>query len=422
MSAQTNRMFISYRSSDGKKDANRLAEDLCKVFGDEQVFFDKHDLRGGSSWRDEIFAAIHNRPIVLLVLTPDYFGCKHEDGRLRLDDTDDPVRQELGATIQTRATLMPLLGEGVTMPSAASLPLELRGVTEKHALRLRTDDWRNDLVRVIDDLIRLGVKPLREDWRILFGLDVKPRIEVKPWFILIGLAFLMLLFFEVGAANEPGADTFYGAAFLTLIPIGMVWLAYTKLKDAGKWPKYGAIAMLVITVWEMLSFVGRGLNYPHPDQQGQNPVPVPGSVPTPVPVPVPQAAPKPVQASTADLTGSWLAVIGNTQSLPFVLKQQGDSIHFSSNRLDVTNDPWFQSLNMLLSRTYGFVVRDIRMRGEGTVENGEIDADMNLSSGDGAHPLDQGSLILTIAQDGRSLSGHIHFNSGQPTSIRFERR
>ncbi len=38
-----NRIFISYRSSDGKKDADRLCADLSRLLGDEQVFFDKQD-------------------------------------------------------------------------------------------------------------------------------------------------------------------------------------------------------------------------------------------------------------------------------------------------------------------------------------------------------------------------------------------
>ena len=43
-----NRIFVSYRNSDGFKDANRLAVDLNRVFGKDQVFLDKQDLRGGS--------------------------------------------------------------------------------------------------------------------------------------------------------------------------------------------------------------------------------------------------------------------------------------------------------------------------------------------------------------------------------------
>ena len=34
-----NRIFISYRSSDGKKDADRLCADLSRLYGADQVFF-----------------------------------------------------------------------------------------------------------------------------------------------------------------------------------------------------------------------------------------------------------------------------------------------------------------------------------------------------------------------------------------------
>ena len=53
-----NRIFISYRSSDGKKDAARLAADLNERFGEQLVFYDKQDLVGGSSWRDAINATL----------------------------------------------------------------------------------------------------------------------------------------------------------------------------------------------------------------------------------------------------------------------------------------------------------------------------------------------------------------------------
>ena len=64
-----NRIFISYRSSDGKKDADRLCADLSRLYGADQIFFDKQDLRGGHSWRSAITAALGTRPVVLLLVT-----------------------------------------------------------------------------------------------------------------------------------------------------------------------------------------------------------------------------------------------------------------------------------------------------------------------------------------------------------------
>lgn len=154
-----NRIFISYRSADGSKDASRLAEDLGRVFGDEHVFLDRQDLRGGSSWRAEIAGTLDHRPVALFLITPDFAGARHPDGRLRIADADDPVRCEIQAAVDAGATLMPLLIDGTPMPAADSLPEALRGITEMHALPLRTDDWvRVDFPRLVADLERLGVQ------------------------------------------------------------------------------------------------------------------------------------------------------------------------------------------------------------------------------------------------------------------------
>ncbi len=153
-----NRIFISYRSADGAKDASRLAEDLGAVFGAERVFLDREDLRGGSRWRAEIGRAIGHRPVVLLLVTPAFAGACHPDGRLRIDDADDPVRCEIESAIEAGAVIMPLRIDGTTMPAADRLPGSLRVITEQHALPLRTDDWvRVDLPRIVADIERLGV-------------------------------------------------------------------------------------------------------------------------------------------------------------------------------------------------------------------------------------------------------------------------
>lgn len=135
-----------------------MADDLGSAFGAEHVFLDREDLRGGSSWRDEIARAIDHRPIVLLLITPAFFSARHADGRLRIEDADDPVRCEILSALEAGAILMPLRVDGTAMPPTDSLPEALRSVTEWHALPLRTDDWsRVDLPRIVADIQRLGV-------------------------------------------------------------------------------------------------------------------------------------------------------------------------------------------------------------------------------------------------------------------------
>jgi hypothetical protein len=155
-----NRIFISYRSSDGKKEADRLCAELSRLYGADLVFFDKQDLRGGHLWRNAITAALGTQPVVLLLFTPDLLGMAHPEGGRRVDRDDDPIRGEVLTAQAHGATIIPLLTEGVLMPTTADLPAPLRFLKDAHARKLRTEDWANDLDKIVADLASHGIKPL----------------------------------------------------------------------------------------------------------------------------------------------------------------------------------------------------------------------------------------------------------------------
>ncbi|MDO9434528.1 toll/interleukin-1 receptor domain-containing protein [Hydrogenophaga sp.] len=155
-----NRIFISYRSSDGKKDADRLCADLSRLYGPDLVFFDKQDLRGGTSWRSAIMETLGSKPVVLLLFTPDLLGMQHPEGGRRIDHDDDPIRGEILTAHQHGALIVPLFTEGMTVPTNAELPEPLRFLKEAHALKLRTEDWANDLDKLVADLRAQGIQPI----------------------------------------------------------------------------------------------------------------------------------------------------------------------------------------------------------------------------------------------------------------------
>lgn len=156
-----NRVFISYRSADGKKDADRLCADLSRLYGDDQIFFDKQDLRGGMAWRSAIEQALGSRPVVLLLITPALLGETHPEGGRRIDRGDDPIVAEMHAARESGAIIVPLLTEGTLMPPLRDWPAALRFIPEAHALKLRTDDWADDVERIVEDLTRHGIAPQR---------------------------------------------------------------------------------------------------------------------------------------------------------------------------------------------------------------------------------------------------------------------
>jgi TIR domain-containing protein len=161
------RIFISYRTSDGADKATTLARELGAVFGDAQVFLDKEDLPAGQLWHDGIGAALDERPVLLMLVTPDTFGARDAHGALRIDDTNDPVRRELSAALAAGAQVVPLLADGVDkLPTGLPAPLDRLG--DRTWRRLRAYDWRSDFERLVLDLVALGVPrvaPLADERR-----------------------------------------------------------------------------------------------------------------------------------------------------------------------------------------------------------------------------------------------------------------
>ncbi len=238
-----NRIFISYRTSDAKKDANRLAEDLERVFGDEQVFFDKHDLHGGASWRDSIVRALNQRPVVLVLMSPDLLGASHPEGGRRIDRDDDPIRSELVAAHGHGALIVPLLTEGMVMPAGATLPSDLHFMAEAHALKLRTDDWTYDLGRLIADLTLQGVQP-REGAQPLLAAPVQR--DLGAVWVVFWVAVVLWLVCIIAAGEKPDAETWAGIAFISVIPLGMFIYSYRRLGAAGRKARWAALTLAVL--------------------------------------------------------------------------------------------------------------------------------------------------------------------------------
>lgn len=150
------RIFISYRTSDGADKATTLARDLGEVFGDAQVFLDKEDLPAGRLWREAIGDALDDKPVLLLLVTPDTFGARNAAGHLRIAQADDPIRREVDGALAAGANLIPLLADGVErLPEG--LPPPLDRLAERTWRRLRAYDWRTDFERLVVDLEAFGV-------------------------------------------------------------------------------------------------------------------------------------------------------------------------------------------------------------------------------------------------------------------------
>ena len=152
------RIFISYRTADGADKATALARDLGREFGDDQVFLDKDDLRGGSHWAQEVRRTLRARPVLLLLVTPQLLGATDAQGRHRIDDPADPVRREVAEALAAGAELIPVLCDGVdAVPGGPDLPAPFDHLADRTWRRLRAYDWASDVQRLEADLRSLGI-------------------------------------------------------------------------------------------------------------------------------------------------------------------------------------------------------------------------------------------------------------------------
>ncbi len=153
-------VFISYRSADGKDKATALARELGAVFGHDTVFLDKDDLSGGRNWREEVAGALGQRPVLLLLVTPQLINATDAQGRPRWLDESDPVKRELEQALAAGARVIPVLGDGLgDTPDASTWPAPLNQLADLTWRRLRAYDWAADVQRLAQDLRAHGVAP-----------------------------------------------------------------------------------------------------------------------------------------------------------------------------------------------------------------------------------------------------------------------
>lgn len=355
-----NRIFISYRSSDGKKDADRLCADLSRLLGDDQVFFDKQDLQGGSSWRDAINATLGTRPVVLLLITPDLLGMVHPDGGRRIDRDDDPIRNELLTAQHSGAIIVPLLTEGALMPGASSVPEPLRFINEAHALKLRTDDWAQDVERILDDLRAHGIRPKEALSDTALKQPVQAVLQrVQRWLMYIGGGFVALIALGFIMADEAPTTA----------------------------PATNKGAANVATESNVL------------------------------PLGNPSAA-----GATLDISGIWWSVDEANRRTRVVLTTQGTDVQLQTDAVPVAWYPNWQAYALKL-REQGIVVTELRYNGAGMFNANRLQMPYEVYSGDGHGPLDTGSITLQASADGRELKGQLWSNGEQAnTPLRLVRR
>jgi hypothetical protein len=155
---QTPKIVLSYRRSDSAM-AGRIFDRLAQHFGKANLFIDIDNVPFGVDFRKHIDDALQASDVLIAVVGEKWLG-PQADGKLRINNSADPVRVELETALKRNITVLPVLLDGTSMPDAADLPEGIREFAYRNAIEVESG---RDFNVHIDRLIRameqiLGIK------------------------------------------------------------------------------------------------------------------------------------------------------------------------------------------------------------------------------------------------------------------------
>src|SRR5262245_59349 len=116
------KIFISYRRADSASVSGRLYDRLSAKYGYQNVFIDGDHIPAGVNFGAYIQDTLRQCSVALIMIGPHWLDVAAAGGARRLDDPQDWVRLEIETAFALGLTVIPILVEGASMPSAADLP------------------------------------------------------------------------------------------------------------------------------------------------------------------------------------------------------------------------------------------------------------------------------------------------------------
>lgn len=145
-------IFINYRTGDGEFAAPLVNLRLVEEFGHDYVFLDSQALSPGTDFPPEIWRRLRASTVLLVLIGRYWSTITGGDGRRRIDNPDDWVRQEIRDALGRTVTVIPVLLDDTSMPRAVDLPADIRPLAERQHCQLRSRSWDADLRSLVDTL------------------------------------------------------------------------------------------------------------------------------------------------------------------------------------------------------------------------------------------------------------------------------
>ena len=151
------KIFISYRRDDSAGYAHAIHSQLVQHFSKDQVFMDVDTVEPGVDFVRVIEEAVGDCH-VLLALIGSKWASRGRGAMSRLDDPKDFIRLEISTALARDIRVIPLLVDGMKMPSEETLPASLKPLTRRNAMEISHTRFDYDVERVVTAVrLALGV-------------------------------------------------------------------------------------------------------------------------------------------------------------------------------------------------------------------------------------------------------------------------
>ena len=131
------KVFISYRRDDAAGYSHAIHDRLVEHLPRDAVFMDVLGIEPGEDFVRRLESTVDQCDVLLALIGRRWAG-DAPGGATRLHDPRDWVRIEVAAAIRRGVRVIPVLLDGASMPSAESLPEDLRPLTRMNAFDIRT--------------------------------------------------------------------------------------------------------------------------------------------------------------------------------------------------------------------------------------------------------------------------------------------
>jgi len=164
-------IFINYRREDSGGYAPQIYQALRAHFGKNLVFMDIDTIRSGEDYRAAIQQAIAQSEVFLAVIGRSWLRATDDQGNRRIVQPRDLVRGEIAQALAAKIHVVPVLVGHAPMPSADSLPDDLKPLAFRNAHDLPDHFFQQslrELIRAIDPYV-LGKRELTRRRLMLAG-------------------------------------------------------------------------------------------------------------------------------------------------------------------------------------------------------------------------------------------------------------